>query len=174
MLVVVGLALIAASCFLNSNINRDYSGAQFLVPNLVRAVGQALLMTLLFMLATGGIEHEQASSASALFNMMRNLGGSIGIASLQTLLTRREQFHSAVINPSVSLQRLAGLPYFIATGTAPTRRRLGMMPWWRWPHCPGAVVFPGLWRYVFHHGSALLLVIVTAVMMQRTAGGGAH
>ena len=97
MLVVVGLALIAASCFLNSNINRDYSGAQFLVPNLVRAVGQALLMTLLFMLATGGIEHEQASSASALFNMMRNLGGSIGIASLQTLLTRREQFHSAVI-----------------------------------------------------------------------------
>jgi DHA2 family multidrug resistance protein len=59
LLVVVGLALIAASCFLNSNINRDYSGAQFPVPNLVRAVGQALLMTLLSMLATGGIEHSR-------------------------------------------------------------------------------------------------------------------
>ena len=40
LLVVVGLALFAASCFMNGDINRDYSGHQFLVPNLVRAIGQ--------------------------------------------------------------------------------------------------------------------------------------
>ena len=123
LLVVVGLALFAASCFLNSDINQDYTGPQFLVPNLVRAVGQALVMTPLSVLATGGIEHEQASSASALFNMMRNLGGSIGIALLQTLLTRREQFHSAVINPRpCSRQRLAGLQH---TSWRPAPRRPG-------------------------------------------------
>ena len=54
-------------------------------------------------IATGNIEPEQAGSASGLFNMMRNLGGSIGIATLSTVLSRREQFHSARIGEAVSL-----------------------------------------------------------------------
>ena len=154
LLVVVGLALFAASCFLNSDINQDYAGPQFLVPNVVRAVGQALVMTPLSVLATGGIEREQASSASALFNMMRNLGGSIGIALLQTLLTRREQFHSAVINPSVLIAQ---------RGDTAASRRCSATSWRPAPRDPatawhdavvavaarpGAVVFPGLWRHV--------------------------
>ena len=53
--------------------------------------------------ATAGIEAEHAGSASGLFNMMRNLGGAVGIALLQTLLTKREQYHSNVLTPSVSL-----------------------------------------------------------------------
>jgi DHA2 family multidrug resistance protein len=53
--------------------------------------------------ATAGIEAENAESASALFNMMRNLGGAISIAALQTLLTKREKYHSNVLMPSVSL-----------------------------------------------------------------------
>ncbi len=55
------------------------------------------------MMATAGIEAENAGSASALFNMMRNLGGAVGIAILQTFLTKREQYHSNVLTPSVSL-----------------------------------------------------------------------
>jgi MFS transporter, DHA2 family, multidrug resistance protein len=35
--------------------------------------------------------------------MMRNLGGAVGIAILQTFLTKREQYHSNVLTPSVSL-----------------------------------------------------------------------
>jgi DHA2 family multidrug resistance protein len=179
LLVVVGLALFAASCFLNSDINQDYAGPQFLVPNVVRAIGQALIMTPLSVLATGGIEREQASSASALFNMMRNLGGSIGIALLQTLLTRREQFHSAVINPSVSLlseatrQRLADLQrYFMATGTAD--------PATAWHDAVVAVgrtiraqsYFLAYGDTFFVMGSGLLLAIVAAVLMRQTTGGG--
>jgi DHA2 family multidrug resistance protein len=72
-------------------------------PNVVRAVGQALAFAPLSAVATAGIEMENAGSASALFNMMRNLGGAIGIAMLQTFLTKREQFHSNVLSQSVSL-----------------------------------------------------------------------
>jgi DHA2 family multidrug resistance protein len=54
-------------------------------------------------IATAGLEKEQAGSASGLFNMMRNLGGSVGIAVLATLLTQREQFHSNRIGEAVSL-----------------------------------------------------------------------
>jgi DHA2 family multidrug resistance protein len=59
-------------------------------------------MTPLSAVATAGIEPENAGSASGLFNMMRNLGGAVGIAVLQTLLTRREQYHSNVLMQSVS------------------------------------------------------------------------
>jgi hypothetical protein len=53
--------------------------------------------------ATAGIEAENAGFASGLFNMMRNLGGAIGIAALQTLVTKREQYHSNVLMQSVSM-----------------------------------------------------------------------
>jgi DHA2 family multidrug resistance protein len=69
----------------------------------VRAVGQALVFAPLSAIATAGIEQENAGSASALFNMMRNLGGAVGIAALQTFLTKREQFHSNILTNSVSV-----------------------------------------------------------------------
>ena len=69
----------------------------------MRAFGQAILLAPLAGISTAGIEVENVGSASALFNMMRNLGGAIGIASLQTFLTKREQYHSNVITRQVSL-----------------------------------------------------------------------
>ena len=103
LLTAIGFGLFATSCFMNLSINGDYGGAQLLIPNLVRAVGQALVLTPLSALATGGIEREFAGSASGLFNMMRNLGGSVGIAVLETFVTKREQFHSSIIMGNVSL-----------------------------------------------------------------------
>ena len=58
---------------------------QLLWPNIVRAFGQALVFAPLSAIATAGIEPENAGSASALFNMMRNLGGAIGIAAAADL-----------------------------------------------------------------------------------------
>jgi len=121
----VGFALFASSNFLNIFLSPDNSGPQLLIPNIVRAVGQALCFAPLSAVATAGIEPENAGSASALFNMMRNLGGAIGIASLQTFLTKREQFHSNVMTEPVSLldpatrTRIDGLThYFLSHGLA--------------------------------------------------------
>jgi MFS transporter, DHA2 family, multidrug resistance protein len=99
----VGFALFATSNFMNIDMTNDYAGDQLFWPNLVRAVGQALVFAPLSVVATAGIEAENAGSASALFNMTRNLGGAIGIAALQTLLTKREQYHSNVLTQSVTL-----------------------------------------------------------------------
>ncbi|MEH6952474.1 MDR family MFS transporter [Nitrobacter sp. NHB1] len=102
LLIGVGFALFAASNFMNIDMTADYASDQLLWPNVVRAVGQALILTPLSVVATAGIEAENAGSASGLFNMMRNLGGAVGIAILQTFLTKREQFHSSVLMQSVS------------------------------------------------------------------------
>jgi DHA2 family multidrug resistance protein len=99
----VGFVLFAASNFLNIYMTNDYAADQLLWPNVVRAIGQALVMAPLSAVATAGIEAENAGSASGLFNMMRNLGGAVGIALLQTVLTKREQYHSNVLMQSVSV-----------------------------------------------------------------------
>jgi DHA2 family multidrug resistance protein len=99
----VGFALFAVSNFMNITMTNDYATDQLFWPNVVRAVGQALCFAPLSVVATAGIEAENAGSASGLFNMMRNLGGAIGIAALQTLLTKREQYHSNVLSQSVSV-----------------------------------------------------------------------
>jgi len=99
----IGFALFAASNFMNIHMTNDYATDQLFWPNVVRAVGQAFVFAPLSAVATSGIEAENAGSASGLFNMMRNLGGAVGIALLQTLLTKREQYHSNVLMQSVSM-----------------------------------------------------------------------
>ena len=122
-LICVGFALFAGSNFMNIHMSIDTAGDELLLPNLVRAVGQALAFAPLTAVATSGIEVVNAGSASSLFNMMRNLGGAIGIAMLQTFETKREQFHSNVLTQSVSMfqeatrARIAHLTeYFLSHG----------------------------------------------------------
>jgi DHA2 family multidrug resistance protein len=124
-IIAIGFALFAASNFMNVAMTGDYAADQLLWPNIVRAIGQALVFAPLSAVATAGIERENAGSASALFNMMRNLGGAVGIALLQTFLTKREQFHSNVLTQSVSLfaeatrTRIEALTqYFLSHGVA--------------------------------------------------------
>jgi MFS transporter, DHA2 family, multidrug resistance protein len=103
LVISVGFALFAASNFMNIYMTTDYGSDQLFWPNVIRAAGQALAFAPLSAVATASIEAENAGSASALFNMMRNLGGAIGIAVLQTFLSKREQYHSNVVTQSVSM-----------------------------------------------------------------------
>ncbi|TCL68266.1 MDR family MFS transporter [Rhizobium sp. BK251] len=103
LLIAVGFALFAASNFMNVHMTGDYAADQLFWPNVIRAIGQALVFAPLSVVATAGIEQENAGSASALFNMMRNLGGAVGIASLQTFISKREQFHSNILTNSISI-----------------------------------------------------------------------
>lgn len=124
LLAAVGFSLFALSCFMNSNMTSQTDITQLKWSQLVRALGQPLMIVPLTTISTGNIEPKEAGSASGLFNMMRNLGGSMGIAALSTLLSRREQFHSSHIGEAVSLynpqtqQRLNELTQsFIAKGS---------------------------------------------------------
>jgi MFS transporter, DHA2 family, multidrug resistance protein len=103
MLAGVGLVVFATSCFMDLHLDSNYGGPQLFVPDVIRAVGQALVMTPLSAMAMVGITSSEAGAASGLFNMLRNLGGAIGTAALQTFLTKREQYHSFIINAHVSL-----------------------------------------------------------------------
>jgi MFS transporter, DHA2 family, multidrug resistance protein len=123
-LVAAGFTIFAVSCFMNLYLDSNYAAPQLLVPDVTRAFGQAIIMTPLSAIAMVGILPAQAGSASGLFNMLRNLGGAIGTSALETFFTKREQYHSFIINANVSVlqpatqRRLADLQqFFMAHGT---------------------------------------------------------
>ncbi|MGC2083825.1 MAG: MDR family MFS transporter, partial [Bradyrhizobium sp.] len=102
---ITGLVIFAYSCFMNTAMSPDYAGDQLFIPNIVRAVGQAMVLTPLTSVMTGEIAPQDAAAASGISNMLRNLGGAIGTAVLATIVTKREQFHSNIIGQSVTLGR---------------------------------------------------------------------
>lgn len=119
----VGLMIFAASSFMNTMMSPDYAGDQLWIPNIVRAIGQAMVLTPLTSVTTGDIAPQDAAAASGISNMLRNLGGAIGTAVLATVITKREQFHSNIIGQSVTLGReevrnriAATTDYFLAHG----------------------------------------------------------
>ena len=97
LLVAAGTLLFAWSCFINVNLTHDVGMNELILPQLLRAAGQPLFSIPLSQLSTAGLPPRDTADASALSNMMRNLGGSIGIASLSTIIERREHMHFSVI-----------------------------------------------------------------------------
>ncbi|MBD2595433.1 DHA2 family efflux MFS transporter permease subunit [Nostoc spongiaeforme FACHB-130] len=122
-MVALGVTLFAISAFMNAGLTNQTGLDQLRWSQLVRAMGQPLIMVPLTSIATAGLNPKDAGSASGLFNMMRNMGGSLGIAVLATLLTSREQFHSNRLGDAVSLynpetqQRIDQMTqYFVSRG----------------------------------------------------------
>ncbi|MEI9998091.1 MAG: DHA2 family efflux MFS transporter permease subunit [Verrucomicrobiota bacterium] len=105
-IIAIGLVLFAGSCYMNAFMDPDFSGPQITMTNIIRALGQPLTLIPLLSVATATIPKAQSGSASAVFNMLRNLGGSIGIAMLSTATTWRENLHSQRIVETVTPETL--------------------------------------------------------------------
>jgi DHA2 family multidrug resistance protein len=108
-----GFALFGISSFFSGVLNPDFAGEQFNHIQIIRALGQPMIMVTISLIATAYIQPQDAGSASSLFNILRNLGGAIGIALLATLLDSRaktyfDYLREAVVpgNPQVD-ERLA-------------------------------------------------------------------
>ena len=95
--VVTGLILLAISCYLLEPINLQWGWNDFLGSSLTRGLGLVLVFLPLTMAAIGDCPTEDIQTASSLLSLVRTLGGSIGIAVLATLLTRRNDFHRVVL-----------------------------------------------------------------------------
>ncbi len=184
LLIAFGFALFAASNFMNVYMTADYASDQLFWPNVIRAVGQALVFAPLSAVATAGIEQENAGSASALFNMMRNLGGAVGIASLQTFLSKREQFHSNILTNSISVfeeatrDRVAKLTaYFMSHGVsdqAVATNRAVVAIALKLRKQANIMAFSDTF---FVLGAALLVALLATLLLKKPghlSGGGAH
>ncbi|HEY3917950.1 MAG TPA: MDR family MFS transporter [Stellaceae bacterium] len=112
-LVAFGLALFAASMMINGYMSHDTAMPQLEFPQLVRALGQPFVIVPLSSLATATLARAEQGQAAAIFNVMRNLGGSIGIALLSTFTTIREQYHYAIISSHVTDNTINTQSWFV-------------------------------------------------------------
>ena len=92
-LMMFGLASFGAAMWSFSFITHDWGAAQLLLPQAFRGFPQVFAVAPSVNLGLGSLPPERLKYASGLFNMMRNLGGAVGIAVSGAILNDRTNFH---------------------------------------------------------------------------------
>jgi len=103
-----------------SNLNLQAGYWDIFWPQLVQGAGMSLLFVPLTTVAMAPIPRERMGNATSLFNLMRNIGGSVGIAITGTMLARNQQAATALLGANVT-------PYDAASQAMLAQLRRAMM-----------------------------------------------
>ena len=98
-----GFLLFGLGSYLSGSLSLDFAGDQFIAIQIIRAMGQPMVLVPMSIIATAMIPPSQAGSASSLYNILRNLGGAIGIAVLATVLDSRAAYYFDILRGHVSI-----------------------------------------------------------------------
>ena len=109
-LIVFGLAISAAALYHMTSFDLEVDYWTVALARIFQAAGLAFLFIPISTIAYVGIPREKNNNASAIINLSRNLGGSVGIALLTTFLARRSQYHQSILVERVA----AGDPRYAA------------------------------------------------------------
>jgi DHA2 family multidrug resistance protein len=94
-LIAAGVLVCSGSLWYMTTLYAQVSFASLVLGRVIQAVGLAFLFLPINQLAFRNVPKGRSNYASALVNLARNFGGSIGISVATTLVTRREQFHQS-------------------------------------------------------------------------------
>jgi DHA2 family multidrug resistance protein len=92
-LLVVGIVLGSVTMFQLSGLNLQAGFSDIFWAQVLQGVALSFLFIPLMALAMARIDPEKMGNATSIFNLMRNIGGSVGIAIMTTFLARRTQLH---------------------------------------------------------------------------------
>ncbi len=96
-LTVVGFGLFAAGLLMNGVATPAWDFDELFVPQLLRGVALLLCLLPITRLALGQLPAAQVPQASSLYNLMRNVGGAVGLALTDTIMETRTAGHAAAI-----------------------------------------------------------------------------
>jgi DHA2 family multidrug resistance protein len=122
-LVFTGFLCFTVSCFLDIHLTAQSSGRDFVASQLLRGLGQMLCFMPLNQASVGSVSRRDTPDASGLFNMARNLGGSLGLALVGVFIDRRVESHADAIISTVNAdsplvqERIAAQAATFAGGT---------------------------------------------------------
>lgn len=92
-MIAFGLIVFAIGSYQMTWITRDYDFYELLVPQILRGIGMMFAMVPTNNIALGTLPPDKVKNASGLFNLMRNLGGAVGLAVINTVLNNRADLH---------------------------------------------------------------------------------
>jgi DHA2 family multidrug resistance protein len=98
-----GFMAFAVGTFQLGNINLAVSMSSFVWPCVLQGIGMTSVFVTVMTMGLGTLRNEQMGNASGIFNLMRNLGGSIGIALTNTFVSRGIQSHYSTFIPHVTI-----------------------------------------------------------------------
>ncbi len=96
-LISFGFGLLAVSSFMLGRINLQMGMSNVIWPSVLNGVAISFIFVPLTTATMGHLQQQQMGNATGLFNLMRNLGGSVGIAGVTTFLARDAQAHQALM-----------------------------------------------------------------------------
>lgn len=96
-IIFVGLLIVGFTNYRFAQLDLEVAPANVMWPNIFNGLGTALVFVPLTTIAVGTLRNEQMGNATGIFNLMRNLGGGIGISMVTTMLARRAQVHQALM-----------------------------------------------------------------------------
>jgi DHA2 family multidrug resistance protein len=129
-MIAAGLPLFAMSLWLASFMTPEWGFASLLLPQLLRGFAIMLCIVPSVTMALGGFAASELRQASGLFNLMRNLGGAIGIAVVNTWLQNQTRIHVARLGETlgeaarIAPDTLASLAARIGRATADSAHAL--------------------------------------------------
>ena len=97
LLIATGFAGLAVATFMLGRLDLDVAMGNIVLPNVIAGFAMGFIFVPLTTLALGMLRDDQIGAATGLYNLMRNLGGSVGIAATTTLLARAAQQHQALL-----------------------------------------------------------------------------
>jgi DHA2 family multidrug resistance protein len=93
LLLACGFGILGYSTLLLSHINLGISMSSIVLPNLINGFASGFIFVPLTTMTMGRLRKEEIGNAAGIYNLMRNIGGSVGIASVTTFLVRGSQVH---------------------------------------------------------------------------------
>jgi DHA2 family multidrug resistance protein len=97
-----GSVILTGVMFVLAHVNADWGAHDFFWPLIFRGIGLATLFIPLSVATLGSVPRSEVAAASGVYNLTRQVGGSVGIAVLATFLSRRQLFHYEVLGEHVS------------------------------------------------------------------------
>jgi DHA2 family multidrug resistance protein len=107
-LLVIGFTIFGYSTIVLSHINLGIAMGSVVWPNFFNGFGGGFIFVPLTTTAMGMLRKEEIGNASGIYNLMRNIGGSIGIASVTTMLVRGTQAHQNFLAANLTAGNSAG------------------------------------------------------------------
>src|SRR5215467_7834766 len=176
-LLAVGLIATAAAMFLVSSFSLDVGFWDFWWPLMIQGAGLGLIFVPLTTVTNDPIPRERMGNATSIFNLMRNIGASMGISMVETLQFRRMQSHIHYLGQHVSptsleaQERLAAFQQkFVAHGADPvtaTHQAYGAV-WGMLQQQAAMLSYNDVFRFL---GGMFLLMLPLLVLMKKPAGG---
>ena len=96
-LIAFGFLVLSFATHMFADINLSISSSSIVWPNVISGFAMGFIFVPLTTMAMGTLPNQQMGNASGVFNLMRNTGGSLGIAAVTTFLARGTQIHQATL-----------------------------------------------------------------------------